>query len=228
EQPNRGNAQTLASLAQAGAVRRSLAFAEGQTTAGFENVAQGHFRKHAHGQNEPTEDLEGKGATSRVETIGVLEDLHNLARRDNLLQEDESVENAARLAFGQGAFAVRTFVGFFGMLGLLDDVLVGLLVLDLPRRPGLGLLHLRLLRLNLLGLLHRSLLDASILAESNISVGCDLHSGNPSCPKGFFILRSTVSSLTRSTAASRWDTTVVAFMCVLVRQPRLPKNRLPR
>src|SRR5262249_50931074 len=102
EKTQGSNAQTLTSATKRGAVGSVVVGVE--ASSGFEDLSNGQFGEQTHGEDDPASDLESESAASCIEATGVLEDLQNLLTRDNVFEEEQSVENLVCLSRRQGAF----------------------------------------------------------------------------------------------------------------------------
>jgi hypothetical protein len=80
-------------------VRRG--FAGPQVAAGLDNLADGQFGEQSDGQDDPEDDLAGQAAASGIETLGILQGLPYIARSDNLLLKEQSVQDWSGLTGGQ-------------------------------------------------------------------------------------------------------------------------------
>src|SRR5262249_10835212 len=118
EQADRRRAEAPACLAQGGAV--GVPVLRHQAAGGLEDLADGQLGEDTHGQDQPAADLEGQGATPRVEAAGVAEGLQHLPSGDNLFQKQQPVEHSAGLPGWQGAFPLLTLLLRLhrGLLGL--------------------------------------------------------------------------------------------------------------
>src|SRR5262249_3760257 len=103
EQADGCDAQALARPAQAGAVGRLLRRGGDEAAAGLEQAREGQGGGHAHGQDEPEDDLEGQGAAAGGGAARVPQALQAVLAGDNLPQQEQPVQHPLGLAHRQRA-----------------------------------------------------------------------------------------------------------------------------
>ena len=102
--PHRRHAQPLTGDAEAGAVRRLLAFAE--PPGGLEDLSDRQIGQQPHGQHHPQDDLVRQPTAARIDPAGGRERLLNVLGADHLFESRQSIQNPARVIGRQRAMSL--------------------------------------------------------------------------------------------------------------------------
>ena len=102
--PHRRHAQPLTGDAEAGAVRRLLAFAE--PPGGLEDLSDRQIGQQPHGQHHPQDDLVRQPTAARIDPASGRERLLNVLGADHLFESRQSIQNPARVVGRQRAMSL--------------------------------------------------------------------------------------------------------------------------
>ena len=166
--PHRRHAQPLTGDAEAGAVRRLLAFAE--PPGGLEDLSDRQIGQQPHGQHHPQDDLVRQPTAARIDPASGRERLLNVLGADHLFESRQSIQNPARVVGRQRAMSLwHASQSLLGALLVGKPKVTGGCDLRLFQRywgKALEFLHSR-------GIIHRDLKPENILTptEAECKVG---------------------------------------------------------